>query len=60
MVVTGDWVTPRLNWLKYFEKPALQYWATASLYTVFGVDELVAGRNQPRRCARSTPSGPHG
>src|SRR5512137_1780920 len=42
MVVTGDWVTPRLNDLKYFEKPALQYWATAALYTVFGVDEWVA------------------
>ena len=36
MVVTGDWVTPRLNDLKYFEKPPLQYWATATAYTVFG------------------------
>jgi len=36
MVVSGDWVTPRLNDLKYFEKPPLQYWATASAYTVFG------------------------
>ena len=25
MAVTGDWVTPRLNGLKYFEKPPLQY-----------------------------------
>src|SRR5262245_57745534 len=23
MVVTGDWLTPRLNGLKYFEKPPL-------------------------------------
>ncbi len=36
MVVTGDWVTPRLNGLKYFEKPPLQYWATATAYSVFG------------------------
>ncbi|MDD4929883.1 MAG: glycosyltransferase family 39 protein [Gallionella sp.] len=36
MVSTGDWVTPRLNGLKYFEKPPLQYWATAAAYTVFG------------------------
>ncbi len=36
MVVSGDWTTPRLNDLKYFEKPALQYWATAVSYTVFG------------------------
>jgi 4-amino-4-deoxy-L-arabinose transferase-like glycosyltransferase len=36
MIVSGDWVTPRLNDLKYFEKPPLQYWATAAAYTVFG------------------------
>ena len=36
MVVSGDWTTPRLNDLKYFEKPPLQYWATAAAYTVFG------------------------
>ncbi|HEY4375266.1 MAG TPA: glycosyltransferase family 39 protein, partial [Burkholderiales bacterium] len=36
MVATGDYLTPRLNGLKYFEKPALQYWATAISYEVFG------------------------
>ena len=36
MAVSGDWVTPRLNNLKYFEKPPLQYWATATAYIVFG------------------------
>lgn len=36
MLATGDWVTPRLDGLKYFEKPALQYWATAATYAVFG------------------------
>ena len=36
MLVTGDWVTPRLDTLKYFEKPPLQYWATAVAYEVFG------------------------
>ena len=36
MVASGDWVTPRLNNLKYFEKPPLQYWATATAYIVFG------------------------
>jgi 4-amino-4-deoxy-L-arabinose transferase-like glycosyltransferase len=36
MVASGDWVTPRLDGIKYFEKPALQYWATAAAYTVFG------------------------
>ncbi|MGC4027423.1 MAG: glycosyltransferase family 39 protein [Steroidobacteraceae bacterium] len=37
MYVTGDWVTPRLNELKYFEKPPLQYWATAAFYHLAGV-----------------------
>ncbi|MCP3867244.1 MAG: phospholipid carrier-dependent glycosyltransferase [Gammaproteobacteria bacterium] len=36
MVASGDWVTPRLNDLKYFEKPALQYWTTAASFTLFG------------------------
>jgi 4-amino-4-deoxy-L-arabinose transferase-like glycosyltransferase len=36
MVASGDWVTPRLNDIKYFEKPALQYWATAAAYSAFG------------------------
>src|SRR5437870_704048 len=37
MAVSGDWLTPRLNGLKYFEKPPLQYWATAVLYDAFGL-----------------------
>ena len=37
MVVSGDWLTPRLNGLKYFEKPPLQYWMTAVAYEAFGV-----------------------
>ena len=36
MAASGDWVTPRLNGLKYFEKPPLQYWATAAAYSIFG------------------------
>lgn len=42
MVVSGDWVTPRLNGIKYFEKPALQYWLTAAAYEVFGVHHWTA------------------
>ena len=37
MVVSHDWVTPRLDGLKYFEKPVLQYWATATVYSVVGL-----------------------
>ncbi len=42
MVVTGDWVTPRLNGIKYFEKPPLQYWTTAAAYEVLGQNEFAA------------------
>ncbi len=42
MVASGDWLTPRLNGFKYFEKPALQYWLTAAGYEVFGQHEWVA------------------
>ncbi|MBS0631576.1 MAG: glycosyltransferase family 39 protein [Verrucomicrobia bacterium] len=39
MVATGDWVTPRLNGVNYFEKPPLMYWATAACLKVFGPSE---------------------
>ncbi len=42
MVATGDWLTPRLNSIKYFEKPALQYWATATAFTLFGEHQWTA------------------
>ena len=42
MLDSGDWITPRLNGIKYFEKPPLQYWATAGAFAVFGADEWTA------------------
>lgn len=42
MVATGDWITPRLNGFKYFEKPAFQYWATAISYKLFGQSNATA------------------
>jgi len=41
MSVTGDWVTPRLNGIKYFEKPPLQYWITAVAFGI-EIDEWTA------------------
>ena len=42
MVASGDWLTPRLNGFKYFEKPPLQYWATAAFFEVFGLHDWAA------------------
>jgi 4-amino-4-deoxy-L-arabinose transferase-like glycosyltransferase len=42
MLASGDWITPRLNDLKYFEKPPLQYWGTALALATFGPDEWSA------------------
>jgi 4-amino-4-deoxy-L-arabinose transferase-like glycosyltransferase len=42
MLASGDWVTPRLNGIKYFEKPPLQYWMTAASFRAFELDEWTA------------------
>jgi 4-amino-4-deoxy-L-arabinose transferase-like glycosyltransferase len=42
MLVTGDWVTPRYNGYKYFEKPPLQIWATAATFQLFGIGDWQA------------------
>ena len=42
MLASGDYVTPRLNGLKYFEKPPLQYWFSALAFRIFGLDEWTA------------------
>lgn len=39
MVATGDYTTPRLNGVKYFEKPPLFYWLQARSIQLFGVQE---------------------
>jgi 4-amino-4-deoxy-L-arabinose transferase-like glycosyltransferase len=42
MIASGDWITPRLNGLKYFEKPVMQYWTTATAFLVFGEHQWTA------------------
>jgi 4-amino-4-deoxy-L-arabinose transferase-like glycosyltransferase len=42
MIELRDWVTPHLNYVKYFEKPPLMYWLTAISFDLFGVGEGVA------------------
>ena len=36
MVAGGDWVVPRINGLRYFEKPVMGYWLTATSLVLFG------------------------
>ena len=36
MLTTGDWVVPRLNGLRYFEKPPLGYWLNAASIGLLG------------------------
>jgi 4-amino-4-deoxy-L-arabinose transferase-like glycosyltransferase len=42
MLAAGEWVTPRLDGVKYFEKPPLMYWAVAVCLTVLGPGEWSA------------------
>lgn len=42
MVATGDWITQRLNGIKYFEKPPLQNWMNALTFSLFGLGEWQA------------------
>ena len=37
MVATGDYLTPRLNGVKYFEKPVLFYWLEGFSIKLFGL-----------------------
>ena len=46
MLETGDFITPRLNYALYFEKPPLHYWLTAGAFVMFGENEF-AGRFFP-------------
>ena len=40
MLVSGDWLTPRLNGLPFFHKPPYLYWLEAISLAIFGVHEL--------------------
>ena len=42
MLASNDWLTPRYNDYKYFEKPPLQIWATALAFKLFGIGEWQA------------------
>jgi 4-amino-4-deoxy-L-arabinose transferase-like glycosyltransferase len=39
MAMSGDWITPRFNGLRYVEKPPLLYWLIALTYRLTGPSE---------------------
>lgn len=42
MLADGDFVTPRLNGLRYFEKPIMGYWLIAGSMRIFGENNFAA------------------
>ena len=42
MLVTGDWLVPRLNGAPHYAKPPWIYWCVASSLKIFGVNEWAA------------------
>lgn len=42
MLNSGNWITPRLNGFKYFEKPPLQYWGSAIGMALLGETNAAA------------------
>lgn len=42
MLEGGDWLTPRLNYIKHFHKPPLVYWLVSISFISFGMNEFTA------------------
>lgn len=42
MAAAGDWVTPRLNGVRYFDKPPLLYWLLSASFAVDGPTPFAA------------------
>jgi 4-amino-4-deoxy-L-arabinose transferase-like glycosyltransferase len=42
MLERGDFITPTLNYVSYFEKPPLLYWLNAASFKLFGLSEAAA------------------
>lgn len=42
MIASGNYITPMLNYVKYFEKPVFLYWMNAASFHIFGQNEFAA------------------
>jgi 4-amino-4-deoxy-L-arabinose transferase-like glycosyltransferase len=40
MAMTGNWVTPYVNGVRFLEKPPFLYWITAASFKLFGINEF--------------------
>jgi len=40
MLENGDWVSPRLNGVRYFEKTPFSYWVFAASFKIFGMNRF--------------------
>ena len=40
MMLSGNYISPRLNGVRYFEKPAFSYWAFAASFKLFGMNRF--------------------
>jgi len=42
MIATGDWIVPRLDGVRYFEKPVMGYWLNGISMLIFGENSFAA------------------
>jgi 4-amino-4-deoxy-L-arabinose transferase-like glycosyltransferase len=42
MLISGNWITPQLDGIKFWAKPPLSFWITAGTMSLFGVNEFAA------------------
>lgn len=42
MLESGDWIQPRLNHVRFYEKPPLTFWCVATSYRAFGFTEFAS------------------
>ncbi|MEP6995331.1 MAG: glycosyltransferase family 39 protein [Acidobacteriota bacterium] len=42
MLESGDWIQPRLNHVRFYEKPPLTFWCVGNAYRLFGFTEFAS------------------
>ena len=64
MAESGDWITSKIDGIRYIEKPPLPYWLVAAIYRIFGQNTFAThlpnalamlGSPGSRGCGRGAP-----